>query len=105
MTKQAAFSVGQLVKHALFEYRGVIIDVDPTFMLSEDWYNLMAKSRPPKDDPWYRVLVHNATHETYVAENNLEPYHLKTAINHPHLEHYFSAFEDGCYILDKYYAN
>ena len=105
MTKQAAFSVGQLVRHALFKYRGVIIDVDPTFMLSDDWYDLMAKSRPPKDKPWYRVLVHSATHETYVAEQNLEPCDLGEAINHPRLEHYFSAFEDGRYILDKNYAN
>jgi len=105
MTKQAVFCVGQQVKHALFEYRGVIIDVDPKFMLSEDWYDLMAKSRPPKEEPWYRVLVHSATHETYVAERNLEPCDLKEPINHPGIDNYFSAFENGRYILDKSHSN
>ena len=50
---QANFSVGQLIQHRLFEYRGVVVDVDPHFLGSEDWYRQMAHSRPPKDRPWY----------------------------------------------------
>jgi len=105
MGKKAIFNVGQLVRHSLFEYRGVIIDVDPEFMLSAEWYDLMAKSRPPKDAPWYRVLVHDAQHETYVAERNLEACDTEEPIDNPGIESYFSGFEDGKYILDKSHAN
>ena len=47
----AAFSMGELVWHRLFDYRGVVIDVDPVFMGSEEWYEQMAMSQPPKDQP------------------------------------------------------
>ena len=70
---RAKFAVGDLVYHRLFDYRGVVVDVDPTFESTEEWYEAVAKSRPPKDKPWYHVLVHEAMHSTYVAERNLEP--------------------------------
>ncbi len=105
MGNQAIFSVGQLVKHSLFEYRGVVIDVDPTFMLSEEWYALMAKSQPPKDAPWYHVLVHGAEHETYVAEKNLQACDLEAPIDNPALGLYFKGFESGRYILNKSLTN
>ena len=105
MADKALFCVGQLIKHSLFEYRGVIVDVDPVFMLSDDWYDLMAKSRPPKDEPWYRVLVHRGAHETYVAERNLQSCDLNQPINHPDIGDYFSCFKSGKYILDKSHAN
>ncbi|MEH6626390.1 MAG: heat shock protein HspQ [Motiliproteus sp.] len=95
----AGFSIGQLVHHRLFDYRGVIIDVDPQFMLSEEWYQQVAKSRPDKNQPWYRVLVHNAVHETYVAQSNLEPETDKDEINHPEVDNYFDAFIDGHYLM------
>lgn len=105
MGKQARFNVGELVIHNLFDYRGVVIDVDPAFMLSDDWYELMAKSRPPKDEPWYRVLVHNGTHETYVAQRNLSPCESKSPVKHPAINDYFSAFREGRYILSKKHTN
>lgn len=70
-TTKAKFSVGELVYHRLFDYRGVIVDMDAKFMLSDEWYDQVARTRPPKDQPWYRVLVHSAHNETYVAERNL----------------------------------
>lgn len=94
----ARFSVGQLVIHKLFNYRGVIIDVDPDFQGTEDWYNRVALTRPPRDKPWYRVLVHNASHETYVAERNLEMDDSGNPVNHPMIEHIFRDFVDGKYI-------
>lgn len=105
MNNTAIFSVGQLVQHSLFEYRGVVIDVDPKFMLSEEWYELMAKSRPPKHEPWYRILVHEAQHETYVAQRNLHACGIEEEISNPSIDTYFSAFENGKYILDKGRAN
>lgn len=105
MSEQAKFFVGQLIEHELFDYRGVIVDVDPYFMLTEEWYQLMAKSRPPKNRPWYRVLVHNSNHETYVAEQNLRVYNEQEPINHPDIDLYFSRFEDGKYLLDDNKSN
>lgn len=93
----AKFSVGQVIKHKLFQYRGVIFDVDPSFQGTEQWYEQMALSRPPKNQPWYRVLVHNAIHETYVAERNLLADHSGEAISHPLINSYFDTLEDGIY--------
>jgi heat shock protein HspQ len=92
------FSVGQLVQHKLFDYRGVVIDVDQNFQASDEWYEKVAKSRPPKNKPWYHVLVHDNDHTTYVAEQNLEPDESMEPINHPLLEYFFSQFENGKYI-------
>ncbi|WP_210396624.1 heat shock protein HspQ [Motiliproteus sediminis] len=94
---EAVYAIGQRVRHALFEYRGVIIDVDPVFSLSDDWYQNEAVSRPPRDRPWYRVLVHNAIHETYVAERNLEADLSDEPVNHPDIELHFSGLVDGVY--------
>lgn len=98
MTTKASFSVGELVHHKLFDYRGVVVDVDPQFMLSDEWYENVAVSRPPKDEPWYHVLVHNATHDTYVAERNLEPDLSREPVQHPLVDVQFTAFRNGKYI-------
>ena len=95
---QAKFAVGQLVHHRLFDYRGVIFDVDPVFSGSDEWYEQVARSRPPKDRPWYHVLVHGAGHETYVAERNLEPDSTEEPIEHPELSDYFGDFRNGAYV-------
>ncbi len=96
-TVNAKFDVGQLVVHKLFNYRGVVIDVDPVFQNSDEWYEQVALSRPPRDKPWYRVLVHNAVHETYVAERNLLADFSVEAINHPLVKVYFDNFHNGRY--------
>ena len=92
------FSVGEMVQHRLFDYRGVIVDVDHNFQGSEEWYEVVARSRPPKNRPWYHVLVHGSDHSTYVAERNLEPDESDEPISHPMLEHFFSGFENGSYV-------
>lgn len=99
--QQAGFSIGQVVHHRLFDYRGVVIDVDPCFMLSDEWYDQVAKSRPAKDQPWYRVLVHNAVHETYVAEANIMRDTLGEPVIHPEVPLYFKDFVDGHYLLHQ----
>lgn len=98
MSENAQFSIGQLVDHKLFAYRGVIFDVDPEFMLSEQWYETVARSRPPKDQPWYHVLVDNNTHSTYVAERHLTCAEDLSQINHPMLGEFFQSFVDGHYV-------
>lgn len=92
------FFIGQLIHHRLFDYRGVIVDVDPEFQGTDYWYEQVASSRPPKNKPWYHVLVHEGEHMTYVAERNLETDDSKKAIHHPMLTHFFTRFEDGKYI-------
>jgi len=95
---KAKYSVGQVVHHKLFDYRGVILDVDPSFQASEQWYQQMAMSQPPKDKPWYTLLVHNSVHRTYVAERNLEVDTTGDRIDHPDIEKYFSEFKGGYYV-------
>ena len=64
---EARFGPGQIVRHLRFDYRGVIVDVDPVFSGTDEWYDQVARSRPPKDEPWYHVLVDGAEHATYVC--------------------------------------
>lgn len=97
-TVTARFAVGQLVRHRLFDYRGVVFDVDARFSASEEWYEQVARTRPPRDRPWYHVLVDGATHTTYVAERNLEPDPTRQAIDHPLIGRYFQRLADGRYL-------
>ena len=95
---QAQFDLGQLVVHKLFHYRGVIFDVDATFQGSDDWYDKVAASRPPRDEPWYHVLVHEADHTTYVAERNLALDSSDEEIDHPLVHEIFETQDAGAYI-------
>ena len=56
------FHAGQVIHHKFFDYRGVVVGVDQRFQLSEEWYEEVARSRPPKDQPWSHVLVHGSSH-------------------------------------------
>ncbi len=94
------FSVGDVVLHHLFDYRGVIVEVDTHFRETEEWYETVARSRPPKHSPWYHVLPHGAQHQTYVAERNLEPDPSGLPIQHPLVERYFTEFSEGRYLSD-----
>ena len=99
--RQARFEMGQVVEHQLRGYRGVIYDVDPTFQQSEEWYETVARSRPPKDHPWYHVLPDEAAHTTYVAERNLEPATQPTPVRHPLVEAIFEGFDGIMYHLRR----
>lgn len=96
----AHFSPGQLVQHKRFHYRGVVVDVDATFQLSDEWYDEVAKSRPPKDQPWYHVLVHEGDQMTYVAQRHLEADDSQEPVKHPMLDDFFRVFRDGRYEPD-----
>jgi len=95
----ARFAPGVLVRHRRFEYRGVVADVDAVFSLDEAWYEANAVTRPPRDRPWYHVLVDGSDGAvTYVAERNLEADPSAQPVEHPLVEHYFEAFRDGGYV-------
>lgn len=97
---RAKLSIGDLVHHQLFGYRGVVVDVDATFQSTEEWYETVARSRPPKDKPWYHVLVDGSAHSTYVAEKNLERDPSDEPIVHSMLSQYFERFENGRYFRE-----
>jgi len=97
MIPKSKFFVGQIVHHMRFDYRGVIVDVDATFQGSEAWYEQVARSRPPKDQPWYRVVVDGGEHETYVAERHLEVAPDTAPVSHPALSKLFTGYKDGSY--------
>ena len=101
MAQRPQFSIGQVIHHRLFDYRGVVVDIDLRFSLSEEWYEQVARSRPPKDAPWYRVLVGGTMQVTYVAERNLEEDDCGDPIEHPLLTEFFDAFENGHYVRSR----
>lgn len=96
-THEAKFHIGQLINHLKAGYRGVIYDIDPVFSLTEEWYATMAKSLPPKDKPWYHVLVDGQQHTTYVAERHLAPDESGRPITHPLIDSLFLSFDGGSY--------
>ena len=102
MADRAKFYVGQIVHHRRFDYRGVIVDVDASFNGSDTWYESVAKSRPPKDQPWYRVLVDGAEFETYVAERHLEQDGRGEPVKHPAVETHFVGYRDGQYLMPRH---
>ena len=102
MTKhEAKFQIGQIIHHRMFDYIGVVFDIDPCFLGSEEWYEQVARSRPAKDSPWYHVLVHQAVHSTYVAEQNLEPIKESKEIVNPLLNEFFESFDGVKYRLRR----
>lgn len=94
---QPKFSPGQVVHHKKYDYRGVIVDVDSEFSGTDEWYEKVATSLPPKDRPWYHVLVDDAKHATYVAEQHLEKEPSGKQIKHPALGQFFDTFSNGRY--------
>jgi len=94
---EARFGIGDVIHHSKFDYRGVIVDIDARFEGDDEWYEKVALSRPPKEHPWYHVLVDGADHTTYVAERHLEVDRSGEPIRHPLLERFFGVFCDGRY--------
>jgi heat shock protein HspQ len=93
------FHVGQIIEHKKFGYRGVIYDVDAEFGGTDVWYEHVAKSRPPKDEPWYHVLVDASDATTYVSEQNILTTENTSEINHPLVELYFLNYSNDRYNL------
>ena len=99
MEQSAKFFVGQIIHHKKLDYRGAVFDVDATFQGSDEWYESVAHSRPPKDRPWYHVLVDGAANTTYVAERHLESEERGEPIKHPLIAKLFGEFAEGRYSM------
>jgi heat shock protein HspQ len=98
--RQAKYALGQVVRHRVYPFRGVIFDVDPTFSNTEEWYNAIPEEvRPAKDQPFYHLFAENADTEyvAYVSEQNLLPDTSGEPIRHPQVAEAFVVGEDGTY--------
>ncbi len=96
----ARYSVGQVVRHRLYPFRGVIFDIDPTFNNTEEWWlAIPVDRRPKKEQPFYHLLAENAETEyiAYVSEQNLVPDTSGEPLRHPQIGEMFSVGEDGNY--------
>jgi heat shock protein HspQ len=92
----AKFQIGQIVRHRLFSFRGVIFDVDPTFNNTEEWYNsIPAEVRPRRDQPFYHLLAENEEMEyvAYVSEQNLLVDDTQDPVRHPNVRDYFTGYD------------
>lgn len=98
--RTAKFAIGQVVRHRLFGFRGVVYDVDPEFANSEEWYqSIPAEVRPSKDQPFYHLLAQNSETEyvAYVSEQNLLEDSTGEPVRHPQIRELFLKSPDGRY--------
>jgi heat shock protein HspQ len=96
----AKYKIGQVVKHRLYSFRGVVFDIDPVFDNTEEWWqSIPAEARPDKDQPFYHLFAENAESEyiAYVSEQNLLPDTSDTPIRHPQVAEVFDRDDNGVY--------
>lgn len=99
--RTARYAIGAVVRHRFFPFRGVIVDVDPTFSGTEEWWLSIPESvRPRKDQPYYHLLAENdeTTYEAYVSEQNLEPDDSGEPCRHPMVDAVFERFLGDRYV-------
>ena len=99
--RQAKFGIGQIVKHRIHPFRGVIFDVDPEFANTEEWWQSIPEhSRPKKEHPYCHLLAENAetTYIAYVSEQNLLCDETYEPVSHPQVKELFSGIKNGCYV-------
>ncbi|PQM61954.1 MAG: DNA-binding protein [Rhodobacteraceae bacterium] len=100
ISRKAVFSIGQVVKHKIHPFRGVIFDVDPTFDNTDEWWNSIPEDyRPKKDQPFYHLLAENETsyYIAYVSEQNLIHDESGEPVDHPEVHELFGKMADGKY--------
>ena len=98
--RNAKFRIGQIVRHRVYPFRGVVFDVDPVFDNTEEWWlSIPEDVRPAKDQPFYHLLAENAESEyiAYVSEQNLLPDETGKPLRHPRIRELFSVDDDGNY--------
>jgi heat shock protein HspQ len=96
----AKFQIGQVVRHRLYQFRGVVFDVDPVFDNTEEWYqSIPAEARPHKDQPFYHLFAENEDTEyiAYVSEQNLLPDDSGQPVRHPQVAETFVKDGKGGY--------
>jgi len=102
--RHASFTIGDVVKHRIFEFRGVIFDVDPVFANSDEWYDSIPEDiRPSKDQPFYHLLAENAesSYVAYVSQQNLLRDDSDEPVHHPAIKGIFDDYAGGRYRLKR----
>ena len=100
--RTARFEIGQIVKHRIHPFRGVIFDVDPVFNNTEEWWQSIPENmRPAKDQPYYHLLAENdqTSYVAYVSEQNLLADDSGDPISHPRVEDLFRGIRNGRYVV------
>jgi heat shock protein HspQ len=100
----ARFAIGDVVRHRLFDFRGVVFDIDPVFANSEEWYQAIPEDvRPRKDQPFYHLLAENAesSYIAYVSQQNLLKDEAGEPVHHPAISGLFDGYRDGRYQLRR----
>ena len=98
----ARFDIGEVVRHRLFDFRGVIFDIDPVFANSEEWYQAIPEgARPSKDQPFYHLLAENgeSSYIAYVSQQNLVVDESDEPVDHPGISGLFDGYAAGRYKL------
>jgi heat shock protein HspQ len=104
----AKFPIGQIVRHRVFPFRGVIFDVDPVFSNTDEWYESIPEEiRPSKDQPFYHLFAENSDgyYIAYVSEQNLLVDETREPVGHPSIEEVFDGLKDGVYVMRNERAN
>jgi len=100
MIRTAKYRIGQVVRHRIFPFRGVIFDVDPEFGNTDEWYeSIPLDIRPRKDQPFYHLFAENSESEyiAYVSEQNLLADESREPVRHPQVKEVFERKSDGTY--------
>ena len=100
----ARFGIGDVVRHRMFDFRGVVFDVDPVFSNSEEWYEAIPEDiRPRRDQPFYHLLAENedSSYVAYVSQQNLLPDADGGPVEHPNVTELFEDFRNGRYKMRR----
>ena len=106
--KDPIFNIGDIVKHRIYPFRGVIVDVDPEFSNTEEWYkSIPAEIRPSKNQPYYHLMAENTEtfYSAYVSQQNLVFDSENGPVDHPDLDQIFSGMQKGKYMLKSLVKN
>jgi len=96
--RSARYGIGQIDRHRVFPFRGVVFDVDPVFRNTEEWWLAIPEDiRPSKDQPFYHLFAENADSEyiAYVSEQNLLPDETGEPLRHSQIDAFFTPTADG----------
>lgn len=97
------YAIGQVVRHRVHPFRGVVYDIDPEYQNTDEWYSQIPEAeRPRKNQPFYHLLAENvdAYYEAYVSEGNLVPDETGEPVGHPGVEELFKELPNGQYAID-----
>lgn len=99
--RTAKYGIGQVLRHRIFKFRGVVFDVDPVFDNTEEWWLAIPEEiRPSKDQPFYHLFAENEDSEyiAYVSEQNLFPDTSGEPLRHPQISEFFGSRDGGVYV-------